>query len=250
MIRLQDVERRFGTRVVLRGVSLDLESPGVIGLIGDNGAGKTTLLRLIAGILRPNSGTVRVFGRDVYADRAAVLRRVGALIEAPGHYDELTVRDNLAYFFGFYADGDRGAVARAVESSIERFGLATVADARAGDLSSGFRQRLAIARALHPWAELTLLDEPFNTLDPRARNEIKSEVRRLRDPGRLILLSSHQLADIAQLCDAILVIAGERVHGFRSFEQIKELLGSEPGDDLDAVYALLADRLAAKGNVA
>lgn len=249
MIELHDVERRFGHRVVLHGVTLRLEPPGIVGLIGDNGAGKTTLMRLVAGILRPNSGTVRVFGRNPYVERAAVLRRVGALIESPGHYDELSVRDNLTYFFGFYANGDRTAVARHVDANIERFGLAAVTDTRAGELSSGYRQRLAIARAVHPWAELMLLDEPFNTLDPRSRNEIKVELRRLREDGKLILLSSHQLADVQQLCDTILVIAGQRVHQFQSFEQIRELLDSDPGEDLDAVYALLADRLVAKGGV-
>jgi ABC-type multidrug transport system ATPase subunit len=240
MLSFEQVSHTYGGRRVLDRVTFEV-GPGIVGLIGDNGAGKTTLLRIAAGIVAPTAGTVRLFGEEVRSGRAALMRRVGALIEKPGHYDELPVAGNLEYFYSFYAPLPREELRERVHRSLERFGLAGVADRKAGELSLGMRQRLAIARAVHPWASLVLLDEPFDSLDPRARAEIKQQLRALRAEGKTVLFSSHNLADVEALCDSIHLVRDGGVEGFSSFEALRAAAGDGgPAEDLDTLYTRLA----------
>lgn len=246
MLHFQNVSHTYGRNSVLRGVTLAVGA-GITGLIGDNGAGKTTLLRIATGILPPAEGAVHLFGQDLRSARPTLMRRVGALIEKPGHYDELSVTDNLDYFYAFYAPLDRAERAALVRERLERFGLAEVAGQRAGELSLGYRQRLSIARAVHPWADLILLDEPFDSLDPRARAEIKQGLRALRAEGKALVFSSHNLADVEALCDTIYLVRGGGVERFDSFEEIRLRVGAAGGDDLDTLYTRLTERHAAGG---
>jgi ABC-2 type transport system ATP-binding protein len=126
---------------VLRDVTADLAGSRIVGLIGNNGVGKTTLLRLLLGLLRPDHGSVRVLGSDPYDHDPSIFRRLGALVEKPGLYDELTVRENLRFSYGFYASDDRN-LHDAVEQSLNDFELLDVAQHAAGKLSSGYRQRV------------------------------------------------------------------------------------------------------------
>jgi ABC-2 type transport system ATP-binding protein len=240
---MTDVSWSYGGLLVLEKVSIKLDAGTVVGLIGDNGAGKTTLMRVAAGILGPQAGRVRVFGFDPNRERKETLLRVGGMMETPGHYDELSVRANLAHWYGFYQSPRVGSTADEVEEALSRFGLAGQADQRAGSLSEGFRRRLGVARAVHPKADLVLLDEPLEGLDPRARNDLKDQIRRLGASGRTVFLSSHHLADIDALCQTVWVIASRRVHRFSGFDEVRSLVGSESAQDLDAVYARLAARL-------
>lgn len=245
-----DVTKRFGEHEVLTSVRFVLERPGIAGLIGDNGAGKSTLIRLAAGILEPSAGRIRVLNRTPDRNDPDFMGRVGALIEKPGHYDELTVMDNLRYFYSFYHSfsrrlGERRSMDDLVRDQLNRFGLSSVAMQRVGQLSSGYRQRLAIARAMHPWAELLLLDEPFESLDPRARSLVKNVLRECQRAGTSVLFSSHALSDIEQICDQIFLVAHRRVHGFTSFDEIRRRLGGVDSNDLDAVYTQLTNELVA-----
>lgn len=242
-IRFMEVAKRFGPRTVFDEITFSLAGPGIVGLIGDNGAGKTTLLRLILGLYRPTSGDVFVFDRPANRDDSAVMRRIGALVEKPGHYDELSVWDNLDFFYSFYCSSSSAAPGL-VQETLRRFDLTEVAAEPAGRLSSGYRQRLALARAVHPWAEIVVLDEPFESLDPRSRSSVKTALRETRAAGKLVLFSSHGLADIQQLCDEILLLAGGRLFRFRDFEDVRAHVGGEDGGgDLDSLYARLAENL-------
>jgi ABC-type multidrug transport system ATPase subunit len=239
------VAKAFGANPVLRSVSLVLDAPRVVGLIGDNGAGKTTFIRLAVGLLTPSAGTIRLFDAPASHDSAALMQRVGALIESPGHYDELTVRENLQFALAFYNDrAPLGTLDAVTAGQLAAFGLTEVAERSAGQLSSGFRQRLALARAIHPWADAVFLDEPFVNLDPGLRVHLKGVLDQLRRGGKLVVLSSHTLTDIEQLCDEVILLANGMPYRFDDFATIRRLVGSEPPDDLDQVYERLQATLA------
>jgi len=232
-VEFEEVAKAFGGYPVLEEATFSVAAGTILGVIGDNGAGKTTLLRLTAGLLVPTSGTVRVLGN---ADLDAVRQRIGALIERPGHYNELTVAENLALFYEFYS-ASRDECASAVERALAAFTLTPVARERAGRLSTGYRQRLALARAIHPWARLLLLDEPFESLDPVARHQLRLTLQEARAAGLTALVSSHTLRDLEGLCDRFLLVADRRVVAFRAFSEMRAQLGLPDEADLDFVYA-------------
>jgi ABC-type multidrug transport system ATPase subunit len=237
----QEVSKAFRGRPVLRHVSFAIGKGELVGLIGDNGAGKTTLLRLAARILVPSGGSIALFGEP---DPVPARARLGALLERPGHYDEVTVRDNLHFFYSFYTASASQADA-AVAQTLEEFELGAVADQLVGRLSTGYRQRVAIARALHPWAELALLDEPFESLDPVARHHVKQVIRARRERGLSLVISSHTLTDLAHLCERLLLLADTHVRQFDGFAHIAREVGHAGLEDLDALYARLREQAAA-----
>jgi ABC-type multidrug transport system ATPase subunit len=237
------VAMQFGECLVFSNVSFQLATGEIAGLIGNNGAGKTTLLRLAAGMHRPSAGLIRRFGHSAERDWK---RRIGALIEKPGHYDELTVHENLEFSYAFYVR-DRRARSEAIQERLCLFGLEHVSRERVGRLSAGYRQRLSLARAFHPGASLVLLDEPFDGLDPTIRTEMKDTLHTLRGQGSTILMSTHGLSGIDGVCDRILVLANHRIHQFTGFAGIRRYV-EQPGGDLDAVYTALIHTLEGHGS--
>ena len=240
LLRFADVSKSFGSIAAVARVSFAFGPGRIVGLIGDNGAGKTTTIRLAAGLLQPDSGAVALCGERADRESRSLMFRVGALIEGPGHYDELTVVENLRYFYAFYATRTApGSLDRVVEDWLRRFGLEEVSDRAVSSVSSGYRQRLAVARALHPWVEVALLDEPFVNLDPRAKSQLKALLRDLKVGGKLVLFSSHTLTDVEQLADDILLLVRGRLHRFRDFGEIRRLVGESAAGDPDVVYDAL-----------
>src|SRR3989442_7371645 len=147
LLRFADVSKSFGSLAAVARVSFAFGPGRIVGLIGDNGAGKTTTIRLAAGLLQPDSGAVALCGERADRESRSLMFRVGALIEGPGHYDELTVVENLRYFYAFYATRTApGSLDRVVEDWLRRFGLEEVSDRVVSSVSSGYRQRLAGAR--------------------------------------------------------------------------------------------------------
>jgi ABC-2 type transport system ATP-binding protein len=233
VLRFSTVSKAFPGRIVLEDVTLAVPPGAIVGVIGENGAGKTTLLRLAAGLLAPTAGEIRLFGQS---DLVSARRHLGALLERPGHYDELTVYDNLFFFYSFYAASPAG-VRDAVREALERLGLSEIASERAGRLSTGLRQRLALARAAHRSAKLLLLDEPFESLDPIARHQVKGWLQAARHAGTAAVISSHTLHDLSDLCDSLLLVADGRVRAFDSFAAISREAGLADTSNLDALYA-------------
>lgn len=198
----------------LDDVSLAIARGSITALVGPNGAGKTTLLRCIAGLDLPLSGQIRVDGVDVLEEPRACHRRLGYLSDSFGLYEALTVRQCLAYAAG--ANGlPPQAVERAVHDTAARLGLSDRLQHKAGDLSRGLRQRVAIAQAIIHRPHLVLLDEPAAGLDPQARHELSQLFRQLQADGMTLLVSSHILAELAEYSTHMLVLKSGRVMDHR-----------------------------------
>src|SRR5262249_5050410 len=179
--------QRFGARAALESIDLEVPRGCAFGFLGRNGAGKTTLVRLLLGLAKPTSGSMRLLGHDLPGGRAQALARVGAIVEEPRFHPHLTGRENLHVHA---AARDRAAHSR-VEGALARAGLPPRADDRVKTYSLGMRQRLGVARCLLCAPELLILDEPVNGLDPAGILEFRGLVRSLVDEGRTVLLSSH-----------------------------------------------------------
>lgn len=209
--------RRAGEGAVtaLDGVDLELRAGVIYGLVGHNGAGKTTLLKILAGLVLPTAGEVRVGAVDAVARPRALREQVGLVVaDERSFFWRISVEENLRFFAAL--QGHRGAERRrVVESTLERVGLAEVAGAPFRGLSTGQRQRLAIARGMLSDPPVLLMDEATRSLDPQGARDVRTfvrEVARAR-PDRVVVYSSHVLAEVEDLCDEAIVIRGGRVAG-------------------------------------
>lgn len=205
-IQIENLTKRYGQRVAVDGLDLQVERGEVFGFLGPNGAGKTTTIAMLLGLVRPSAGRALVLGHDVQQAPVEALRRVGAMIEAPAFYPYLNGYDNLKVLAraGGLPDARIAPVLAAVELS-ER------ARDRVRSYSQGMRQRLAIAAALLPDPELIILDEPTNGLDPAGTAEIRNLIRSLAADGRTILLCSHVLHEVEQLCGRVAILKAGRL---------------------------------------
>jgi ABC-2 type transport system ATP-binding protein len=200
-IELRGLVKRYGDLVAVDDVDLTVEAGDVYGYLGPNGAGKTTSLRMMLGLIRPSGGTVRLFGQDPMTSVRA-LDGVAGFVEAPRFYPYLTGRRNLDLLASF--DG-HGAVQR-VEQALDTVELADRAGDRVGGYSHGMRQRLGIAAALLREPKLLLLDEPATGLDPAGMRDMRLLIRRLADGGMTVLLSSHLMPEVEELCNRVAIV--------------------------------------------
>ena len=202
VIETDGLTKRFGARTAVAGVDLRVPAGVAFGLLGPNGAGKTTLIRTLLGMTRASGGTMRLMGHDMPGERAKALARVGAVVEEPRFHDHLTGRQNLRVVSALLSDD---ATAR-IPTVLDRVGLTARADERVASYSLGMRQRLGIARCLLNDAQLLILDEPMNGLDPAGIQEFRGLMRGLIDEGRTVLVSSHLLDEIEKTCDMVAII--------------------------------------------
>lgn len=194
LIQTQGLTRRFGKETAVDRLDLHVPAGSVYGFLGPNGAGKTTTIRMLLGLIRPSAGQVRLFGRRLEDDRLEVLRRVGALVESPSLYPQLTGRENLEVTRRLC-----GLPVSAVDRVLKATGLTAAASKLVRAYSLGMRQRLALAQALLPDPLLLLLDEPTNGLDPAGIQEIREMIIALpREHGTSVFLSSHLLSEVEQ----------------------------------------------------
>jgi heme ABC exporter ATP-binding subunit CcmA len=201
MIEIRGLTKQYGPLTALRDLNLSVAPGECLGLLGPNGAGKTTTLRLLAGLARPTSGTVRVAGHDPWQEPEAVHRLIGLLPEGAALYERWTVAENLLLFAGLY-----GLPKARVEEALALVGAADLLHRRAGKLSKGQRQRVALARALLHNPRLLFLDEPTSGLDPVAAAHFHQLVRRLLQEGVTVILSSHDMLEVDQLCTRVAVL--------------------------------------------
>jgi ABC-2 type transport system ATP-binding protein len=211
MIKIEHVSRRYRTVEALRDLSLEIPQGSIYGLIGPNGAGKTTLLRILAALLPPNAGMVWFDDLEVTKDPAAIQRKIGYMPDFFGVYPDLTSAEYLEFYAGIHGVL-RQKRASIVTNLLELVDLTSKRDALVETLSRGMKQRLCLARALVHDPEVLLLDEPASGLDPRARVELRELLRTLQGMSKTIIISSHILLELAEMCtDVAIIQAGSLV---------------------------------------
>lgn len=248
MISLVDVQKKFGARVALHGLTLDVPQGEIFGLLGHNGAGKSTAIGMMLGQVWPTRGVVKVCGHDVTTHRARALQKVGAIFEAPSFYDYLSGWRNLEILCQYSGPVSPQRICEVVDW----VGLTGREQSKVRTYSHGMRARLAIAQALLPQPELLIFDEPGSGLDPEGIAEMRETILRLhREMGLTILLSSHLLSEVEQLCSRIAVLN----QGRKVFDGLISDAKAGPGrlmlktPDFARAAALLLERGVISGSV-
>jgi sodium transport system ATP-binding protein len=209
-VRIDRLEKSLGSNQVLRGISLEARPGEIFGLLGPNGAGKTTTLRVICTLLAPDAGSVEVLGFDTRTAPREVRRRVGVVTAEFGVYPRLTARENIAYFAELSGVLD-GELNRKVDVVVDRLDMGTFAKQRAETLSSGQKQKVAIARAIVHDPPVLMFDEPTSNLDVLASREVREFMVESRGRGKCVIFSTHVLHDAERLCDRLTIIHQGRV---------------------------------------
>lgn len=199
--------KRFrGGQVAVDHLDLTVPRGAVFGFLGPNGSGKTTTIRMLLGLIRPTSGTHALLGQPMPAGAGQVLPRVGALVEGPAFHPYLSGRDNLRRLDAADRTADPATEKRRIDEALDRVGLLAAARKRYRNYSLGMRQRLAIAAGLLQPRDLLILDEPTNGLDPQGTREVRSLISELAGTGATVMLSTHLLAEVEQICSHVAVM--------------------------------------------
>jgi ABC-type multidrug transport system ATPase subunit len=214
LVEVTGLTKRYGDTLAVDGVDLTVLPGEVYGFLGPNGAGKTTTLRILTGLIAPTSGDVRVLGGD--PGRPDVLGRTGSMIESPAFYPYLSGLDNLR-LLAEYA----GVPRRKIDEVLELVVLTDRAKDRFSTYSLGMKQRLGVAAALLKDPELVILDEPTNGLDPAGMRDMRRLIRELGSGGRTVLLSSHLLGEVQQICDRVGIINSGRMVAEHNVEELR-----------------------------
>jgi len=219
IIEARSVSKRFGDRLAVDGLDLDVPRGICFGLLGPNGAGKTTTLRMIYGVTKPTSGSIRVFGIDIEEDPRAVRARLGVTLQQNVMIEVLSPADNLRVF-GRYHLLREPELSQRVEQLLDFLELRSHAGVPVRELSGGFQRRLAIALSLMNGPELLILDEPTTGLDPAVRLALWARVRALRAGGTTVLLTTHYMDEAQRLCDRVAIMAEGKIIGEGAPEEL------------------------------
>ena len=202
ILRIRDLSKHYGKRLAVNGLNLEVRRGEIFGFLGPNGAGKTTTIRMALGLITPTAGSVEILGKDVFAHRAEVLPRVGALVETPALYLYLSGRNNLRAI-----GATLGGVSEArIDAVLEMVGLQGRQKDRVRTYSLGMKQRLGVALALLQDPDVLILDEPANGLDPAGIVEMRDLMHRLAAEGKTVFISSHLLSEVQQICTRVAII--------------------------------------------
>ena len=202
-IDVTGITKKFGDKTVVNAIDLSVRRGEIYGFLGPNGSGKTTFIRMLCGLLTPDAGSGTCLGYDVRTQQAAIKRHVGYMTQRFSYYEDLSIRENLDFIARIYDVPDRAA---AVERSLERLGLANRSRQVAGELSGGWKQRLALAACLIHSPQLLLLDEPTAGVDPKARRDFWDEIHQLAADGLTVLITTHYM-DEAERCHRLAYLA-------------------------------------------
>ncbi len=221
MIAAEDLRKEYSGFVAVEGSTFQVSPGEVFGIVGPNGAGKTTTLKMLAGLIEPTAGTVRVRGRP--ADATDTRRTLGFLPEESPLYEEMTPRSYLSFFADLY-DVDRSTAEERIETTLDRLDLA-YRDRAIGDMSKGMTRKVAIARALINDPEVLIFDEPASGLDPRTTHYINEFVQELGDQGKTIIFSAHNLYHVESVCDRVAIMNDGRIVTRGTIDAIREEYG-------------------------
>ncbi|GAB4221969.1 MAG: ABC transporter ATP-binding protein [Acidobacteriota bacterium] len=240
MLSVRDLAKRFGEIRAVDGISFDVQDGEIFGLLGPNGAGKTTTISMISGVLAPDGGQVLVDGQDVWARPKQVKRLLGVVPQEIAVYEDLTARDNLAFWASLY--GLRGAERRAaIDRALERVGLADRAADRVRTFSGGMKRRLNLSMGLIHEPKFLLLDEPTVGIDPQARLAILEIVREVAASGTTVLYTTHYMDEAEKLCDRVAIIDHGRILATGTLDELTRLAGE--GELLRLTGSFTADAL-------
>jgi ABC-2 type transport system ATP-binding protein len=224
MIKILHIYKSYRRVDALKDLSLEIPQGSIYGLIGPNGAGKTTLIRILAALLAPTAGEVWFDGEEVVRQAALVQRKVGYMPDFFGVYADLTAVEYLEFYAGIHGI-PRKKQTSTVNDLLELVDLSSKRDANVETLSRGMKQRLCLARALVHDPEVLLLDEPASGLDPRARVELRELLRTLQEMGKTIIISSHILLELAEMCTDIAIIQGGQLVVAGDVEHVTRRIG-------------------------
>ena len=228
MIRVQHVSHWFGKMQVLRDVSMHVPAGEIFGFIGPNGAGKTTTIRMMATLLEPDEGRVLVDGIDVVEAPSEVRKILGFMPDSFGVYDRITVQEYLEFFAAAHGIA-LAQREKTIEAVMELTELGSLRERLVAAMSKGMKQRLAIARTLLHDPKILILDEPANGLDPRARIEMRALIEELQRLGKTILLSSHILTELSDMCTSVAILERGRIVASGSVDAIGRGLTPDRG---------------------
>jgi ABC-2 type transport system ATP-binding protein len=235
--RVRDLTIRYGQRVAVDGLSIELAAGEIALLLGPNGAGKSTTLAAMAGVLLPSGGAIELDGEDLARAPRAARGKVGFADQPPQLYDFFTVLEHVEF-----VAAARRAAAGAAAAVLERLGLTAIAQRPCRELSFGMRQRVGLAAALVGDVKLALLDETLNGLDPHAARHARATLRAVADAGAAILMSTHLLGVAERLCDRVLVMDRGKLVADRRGDELAALLAAGPHALEDLYVQLIEDR--------
>lgn len=245
-VRIEHVGFRYGDRVALADVSMQIRTGEIFGLLGPNGSGKSTLFKLLSTLVPLQEGSVRILGRDVTTQAAAVRREIGVVFQYPALDKQLTVTENLRYHARLYGMAAK-TIQQRIDELLERFRLADRADELVHTLSGGMRRKVELIKALLPRPRLLILDEPSTGLDVNARIDFAQALDALRADGELTVILTTHLMDEADRCDHIALLDQGRLLRCATPDALKDEIGGDVitfgGRDLDALDRAVRDRL-------
>jgi len=254
-IRIRDLRKNFRlgfipkTRPVLKGITFSVREGEIFGYLGPNGAGKTTTIKCLLGLIRPDAGTVDIFGRSSLSPRSR--ETLGFLPENPYFYDYLTAREFLAFTADLFGLARRDKAER-IARLLKLVGLERAADLPLRKYSRGMLQRAGLAQALINDPKLVILDEPLGGMDPLGRKEIRDIIVRFKDEGKTVFFTSHILQDIEMICDRVAIIVGGRIvreGALRDLVSEKVLFTEVTGSGIAAeVFGDLGESLSVQGD--
>lgn len=202
VIEIRDLTKIYKNGRGIKNISLDADEGDMIGLLGPNGSGKTTIMKLMTGLLRPDSGRIRIFGKDTENHFEEISRRTGALIEAPAVYRDMTAYRNVKLVADMY-----GIESKRIDEILDRVRLTQYKNEKAGKFSLGMKQRLGLAMAFIAEPQLAILDEPVNGLDIEGVVEVREVIREMNERLKTtFIISSHMASEIEKLCNKVAVI--------------------------------------------
>jgi ABC-2 type transport system ATP-binding protein len=210
VLEIQNLSKQIGQKKILNDINLQVKAGEIYGFLGPNGAGKTTTIRIIVGLIKPTTGTVKIHGFDIQKEREKALAKVGAIVEIPEMYDYMSGRKNLIHYARLARINSKD-IEKKISEVIKIVDLEHRIDEPVRTYSLGMRQRLGIAQALIGNPSILILDEPSNGLDPNGIIELRNLIKRIADSGVAVFISSHILSEIQLICDRVSVIKAGNV---------------------------------------